>query len=289
MKFSDGSPFPQTPNELLRSIAEWNAIDLSKASHDDLASIRKKIFSVLALRTHQYEGPFFRVVKGQLTTVQSELEAPRNQPPSRVATGSKRVLYTSLSVPAAVIEAGVDYGEEFNLITYHTKNGQSIMVNSLFSDEFIDEGFEGTDWQYLKIQKNFFDSEFRRHVTDGNSFQFLATQHLCWNLLDGRVIGGETQDESCEVDGFMYLSVAHFCKAWNVAVKADVDDSPISPFGVDKLQVECVQRCVRIRPTDSDAILVFPFMESTRVEHGRVIYDRVSRRPELQDGFLVDE
>ncbi|MEL6811864.1 MAG: RES domain-containing protein [Bacteroidota bacterium] len=255
---------------LLDLISNFYKLDLSKSTLEDIWSQQSKILERFAVQQCFHEELLFRAYKtDEPIEDESWLWIPPNQKPSRISMKDKNVLYTSSSVPGAIIEANIKENEEFNLISYRLKADQKLHGNMILNlDTPIKDNFNNQDYIILRILQNFVESEFLRHVVDANSFQYKTTQSLVWNLFD-KYHG--------EVDAFFYPSVAHYRRAYNVAVK-ESKFTTNQNGGINKLEVQSVQRAIRL-PVSKPFLRTNVFMESTEIKNGNIHYERISPKP----------
>lgn len=203
--------------ELLSKIEEFKRLDLKNTSVNDITTkILSTLSCMLVSRTvFKEDSKLYRVrrLKKDLSNMPHTFQdiwhppADKVMADGRVNLKGQPMLYTSTEQITPIYECDISEGDYYAIIQYKVKKGSELIgycVGSNIESEDLDE----TGRINNKIINDFLVSEFSKPVGKGTEYLYKISNVIAQSFMDMPFC-----------DAYVYPSVAHYKKGWNVAIK----------------------------------------------------------------------
>lgn len=220
--------------ELLLKIEAFKKLDLKTATMEEISLQSLQTLSCMmgSSLTFQEQTRFYRVrrLKHDLSNIPKVFQDVWHPAPEMVKTDGRvnlkgrPMLYTSTEHITPVYECGIKENDCYVIIQYVVKTEQSLIGYCVGSDLELDDLNE-TGRINNKIINDFVVSEFGKPVGEGTEYLYKASNVICQNFMDMPFC-----------DAYVYPSIAHYKKGWNVAIKPE--------SARQKIAFECALVCV---------------------------------------------
>jgi len=209
--------------ELLNRIEQFRKVDLRTVSEEDLNNHLLLTVKDVSGRimTLTMSDVLYRVRKlnpdlSNKPTTFDDVWYPKSHYVDKNNRANKEgepVLYVSLDMTTPLFECEIKEGDRYALIRYRIRENRQITLFD-FANETYPSGLNDIGKVNFKIIKDFFISEFCKPVGDGTEFLYRISNCICVNYLDIPDCGG-----------YLYPSIAHFKKGYNIALKPTCADN----------------------------------------------------------------
>ena len=241
--------------ELLSKIEEFKRLDLKTASINDITMKVCQTLSCMIVTSSVFkEGTrLYRVrsLKSDLSNMPKIFQdiwlppVEKVKADGRVNLQGQPVLYTSTEQITPLYECNIADGDYYAIIQYSVKPGQELIGycvgNGVEPDDLNETGKINN-----KIINDFLVSEFSKPVGKGTEYLYKLSNVICQSFMDMPFC-----------DAYVYPSVAHYKKGWNVAIKPNSANC--------KIAFDCVLIC-RSGGFDSSGNHVFQVLHKANLD-----------------------
>lgn len=205
--------------ELLEKIEAFRKLDLKTATMEEISLKSLQTLSCMIVtdsifpeHTRLYRIRRLQNDLSNIPNVFQDIWLPTHEmvkTDGRVNLKGQPMLYTSMDQITPLYECGINENDCYVIIQYVVKPGQNLIGYCIGSD-FEPENLNETGRINNKIINDFVISEFSKPVGVGTEYLYKISNVICQNFLD-----------LPQCDAYVYPSIAHYKKGWNVAIKPE--------------------------------------------------------------------
>ena len=248
--------------ELLSNIEAFKRLDLKTTPIEEISMKSLQTLSCMIVSSALFEEGtrLYRVrrLKSDLSNMPHTFQDIWHPPADKVLTDGRvnlkghPILYTSTEQITPIYECEIAEDEYYAIIQYAVKPGHKLIGYHVGSG-VEPEDLNDTGKINNKIINDFLVSEFSKPVGKGTEYLYKVSNVICQNFMDMPFC-----------DAYVYPSVAHYKKGWNVAIKPESANQ--------KIAFDCMLVCKR-GSFDSEGNLCFQVLhKANKLDGNRLVY-----------------